>query len=96
MLTGKHTTFIVSHLLLAIVRDAITLPLEPSSEDSQGDRGDDQQGGHLTDEDSAHALDPKFVDTKKLHDEDMDPNLLEGNIEGDDEDLMSRASRKYC
>ena len=79
-------------IAVGVIHDAITLPLEPSLDVPQGDRQDEREGGSLSDEDFMHALDPNFVDTKEIHDENMDPNLFEGDIENYNEETAAARS----
>lgn len=88
---GRRNTFVFTILLLAIIHDAIQTPLLPLLEESQIDRKDDDENGSLSDDDFLNALSYDFDDNEPDHDEDNDPDLYEGDIQGDKEEL--RAAR---
>ena len=88
---GIRTISILSIILLAIIHEGIQTPLNPLREKPQINREDDDEGGSLSDEDYLKAFDTDFDENEPDHDEDSDPELFEGDIQGDKEEL--RAAR---
>lgn len=91
VMLGRCNISVFAILLLAIIHAAIQTPLHPLGEESQMDRRDDDENGSLSAEDFKYAMSQDFVDSEPDHDEDNDPELFEGDIQGDEADL--RAAR---